>query len=216
VLEAAVVADRGSVRVDLFEDVQLTGDPGLSVEATAFGARVRFDRPFGGTLALRAPAWAEAAHIVRNGARSPIAAEGGYVRPSAPFAAGEVLELALTPRVRVRTRDRRDLRLPELTDTPIRGGLVVGPYVMAVMEEESPDFFGEPWSGGDGHRPVGNLVRLSSSVAQRIGGGRWPHVETIYEHDGFAGRHPLRLRALGMRPAADQQIHAFWLTVARG
>jgi hypothetical protein len=215
VLESAAAAADKGIRIHLFEDMRLTGDSAVSIEAAAFGGRVRFDRAFDGALAVRVPAWAERAHLVRGGSRAEPLVEEGYVRLRGPFAAGEAIDVALTPRIRVRTRDRRHLPLASIPTEATRGGLLVGPYVMAVMEEAAPDFFGEPWSGREGDRPEGNVVRLDASLATRVTGGRWPRIETTYEHDGFPGRHPLTLRALGSRPALDQQIHAFWLNFAR-
>jgi hypothetical protein len=77
---------------------------------------------------------------------------------------------------------------------------------MAVTEEGAPDFFGEPWTG--------NVVRLDGAGASATP-GRWPRLETTYEHDGFVGRYPLTLRALASPRSLDQQTEAFWLTFAR-
>ena len=60
------------------------------------------------------------------------------------------------------------------------------------------------------------MIRLDPSITERLGTGRWPRLTTSYDHGGFRGRHPLVLRALGARPAGDQQIHAFWLPYSRG
>jgi hypothetical protein len=125
---------------------------------------------------------------------------------SGPFAGGDVLEVRFLPRVIVRTRERRDLGLAALTTAPQRGVLVVGPYVMSVTEKGAPDFFGEPWAG--------NVVRPDAAAASTTS-GRWPRLDTTYEHDGFKGRYPLTLRALASPRSLDQQTEAFWLTFAR-
>jgi hypothetical protein len=215
VLEAAVATEKGVVRVDLFEDLRLEGNVALSTEATGFGVKVRFDRRFDGTLALRVPSWAEAARLFRGGTPAEAAVEEGYLRPTGPFAALETVEAVLTPRVRVRTRDGREVSPGELPSEPIRGAVLVGPYLMAVAEEHSPDFFGEPWSGSQGDRPDGNVIRLETSAASGLVSGRWPRLSATYDHAGFRGRHPVTLHALGTRPARDQQIHAVWLNLAR-
>ena len=205
VVEASVAVDRQDVRVDLFEDVRLAGPTALDVEALAFGARVHVEAPLDRRLALRMPTWVDAAELRRNGRPVTVPTEGGYLRLSGPFASGDVIEVRLHPRLIVRTRERRDLPLAALT-TPQRGVLVVGPYVMSVTEEAAPDFFGEPWAG--------NVVRLDAAAASTTP-GRWPRLDTTYEHDGFGGRYPLTLRALASPRALDQQIEAFWLTFAR-
>jgi len=214
-LEAAVVVSADTVRVDLFEDLRLEGDVALSIAASGFGVRVRFDRDFPGTLALRVPSWAGTARLSRRGVPVEAPPEGGYLRAKGPFAAGEAVELALAPKARIRTRDGREVPLATLTDEPVHGAFLVGPYLMSVAEEASPDFFGEPWSGREGDRPDGNVVRLAADAAAGIPLARWPRLSASYEHAGFRGRFPLTLGALGTHPAADQQTHAFWLHFAR-
>jgi hypothetical protein len=215
VLEAAVVVSSDGVRVDLFEDVRVEGPVALSTEARGFGVRVRFDEAFDGGLALRVPAWAETARLVRGGSPVDVRPEEGYLRPKGPFARDEVLELALAPKARIRTRDGREAPVATLGEKAVRGSLLVGPYLMCVREETSPDFFGEPWSGREGDQPEGNVVRLPADLASGIPLARWPGLPVSYDHAGFRGRFPLTLRALGTRPAADQQIHAFRLDFAK-
>jgi hypothetical protein len=206
VVEAAVAVDGQDVRVDLFEDVRLTGPIALDVEALAFGARVHVEEPLDRRLALRMPTWADAAELRRNGRPVTSPTEGGYLRLAGPFASGDEIEVRFLPRMIVRTPNGRDLPSAALTTAPLRGTLVVGPYVMSVSEEGAPDFFGEPWAG--------NVVRLDATAASTTL-GRWPRLDTTYEHDGFEGRYPLKLRALASPRSLDQQTEAFWLTFAR-
>jgi DUF1680 family protein len=201
VLESLVSVAGDTARVDLFVDADWAGH-GLDLSMRE-RARSPFESAFsvtvrgadGARLAFRRPSWADAAHVLVNGAPVTAAeADGALALPRPPRAGDRVL-VSFTHRVAVETRDRRFVAPASLAE-PTEGLLHVGPRLYGVDDGTEPLFFGEPWLAG-------NVVSLKDAAAGRGAGAaaRFARPErglaARYEHAGFAGTHPVTLHPVG-------------------
>ena len=205
VVDHAVVERDGTVTVQLFEDVDFAGArAGLAVRRSRFALTIEVTRAFEGALAVRAPSWAEAPSLSgpgRAGRR-----DGDVLRIDGRFAAGDRFEARLAPRLRLVTPRGEDLPLATLGADPVHASLFCGPWLLVADEQLDPMFFGEPWPA--------NVVGLPRDLAPREEEGRL-RLDVAYEHDGFRGTHPLRLRPMGETPADEQKTIAFGLNYRR-
>jgi DUF1680 family protein len=205
VLDAIVSEQRDVLTVALFDDVDFAGPrAGLRLRRNARGFEATFTRAFDGVLALREPSWADGYAVLVNGAPQPGAAQDGFRCLRRAFAAGDRVEVAFVPRLRLVRPDRSELPLAQLGGEPVRAALFCGPFLMGVDEAIDPLFFGEPWPG--------NVITLPIARVAPPGGGR---LQASYEHDGYRGSEPVTLRAMGEKPADDQRTFGVWLNYRR-
>jgi DUF1680 family protein len=208
VLDHAVVEKDGTVAVQFFEDVDFCGAmSGLSLRRTPSGLAGEVTSGFEGVLAVREPSWAASASLTWNGRPASAKHEGGFFRLQGRFSAGDRVDVALVPRLRLLTAKGEEIPLASLAADPVRAALYCGPWLVVADEQIDPMFFGEPWPG--------NVVTLPRDLAPRAVAGGRVRLAVTYEHDGFRGSLPTELRPMGETPADEQKTIAFWLNYRR-
>ena len=165
VLDAVVGEGPQELAIRLFEDVDFEGTrAGLKLRSTPRGVLAVFSRGFDGVLAVREPSWADGYALSINGQAQPGSADAGYRRVRRAFAAGDRVEVAFTPRLRLVRPDRTELPLAQLGSEPQRAALYCGPFLMGVDEALDPLFFGEPWPGNVIALPGGFRARPAAAA----------------------------------------------------
>jgi hypothetical protein len=133
-------------------------------------------------LALRKPSWATVSLLLFGGSRLP-PRSGPYLNLHRRWRPGETIEMVLEHVVRLETADHRALP-PASLSVATEGALVVGPWVMAADEAQSPEFFAGPG-------PLGRTILLPASLpASGTGEGGPPFTDR-------ARQLRLRYRTLG-------------------
>ena len=218
VLDAVVRLDGDRACVDLFQDVD------WAREGLALGLRYRAESPLRSRLtiqvhrtrkdapllALRKPEWAESVTLSLNGAAVSAPEAQGYHEIGQRLLAGDQVEMAMTHRAFIETRDGRRLA-PAEVGGEIEGILAAGPWLYAADDELEPLFFGEPWQGA-------NVVSLPSELQVPPS---WPperpfqdprrHLAAHYRHGGFPGEHPLVLRPIAEQTGRAPGTVATWM-----
>ena len=209
VLDHAVVEKDGTVAIQLFEDLDFHGTKaGLRLRRTPLGLSAEVTDGFEGVLAVREPSWAESPSLAWNGKPAEPRSEGGFLRLEGRFATGDRIEARLAPRLRLLTPKGDEIPLASLGGDPVRAALYCGPWLVVAAEEIDPVFFGEPWPG--------NVVTLPRDLAPRTTADGRLRLPVSYEHDGFRGALPTKLRPMGETPADEQKTIAFWLNYRLG
>lgn len=208
VLDAIVSEEAGTLRIRFFDDVDFEGERvGLRLRRAAGGCEAVFGGAFDGVLAVREPAWADGYALRVNGEPQVGVPQAGYRLLRRSFAAGDRVDVALVPRLRLVRPDGASLRPDQLGSEPVRAALRCGPHLMGVDEAIDPLFFSEPWPG--------NVVALPSGLRPTWERSGSPRLSARYEHEGYRGSQPLALRAMGEKPADDQRTLAIWLNYRR-
>jgi len=215
VLESLVRVEDGTARVDLYLDFDWSGR-GLAIAArhrAESPTRSRFEvtvkTSTGETaLAFRQPSWARSVALTVGGAPAAVEETGGYLELR-PLRAGDRVEVALEHRVRIETRDGREIALDGL-EGEVEGLLFVGPWLYAIDEGSEPLFFGEPWMGAN---VVSLPATLRSPEATPVRGpfaDPARHVAARYVHGGFPGEHPVTLRPISEQTGQAPATVATW------
>jgi Beta-L-arabinofuranosidase, GH127 middle domain len=218
VLDAVVRSDGSRVRVDLFEDVD------WDAEGIALSLRHRSESPLRSrltiqvrraakdapVLALRVPEWAQSVALSVNGSPVSSGEAPAYHEIGQRLLAGDHVEMAITHRASIETRDGRRLA-PAEVGGEVEGILAAGPWLYAVDDGLEPLYFGEPWQGA-------NVVSLPSALHAPTS---WPperpfqdprrHLAAHYEHGGFSGSHPLVLRPIAEQTGRAPGTVATWI-----
>jgi len=221
VLRSVVREDAGTARVDLYVDANWQG-AGLSLalrqrplSALRSLAVVEVREASGqAALAFRRPSWAQSVRVTLNDVAEPASDGGAYLALSRPPRAGDRVQVAFEHRVLVETRERRRLAPAEIAE-PTEGLLFVGPLLYAADDGLEPLFFGEPWLSGN---VVGVPDRPSApGPATPQGPFSTParHLAARYEHAGFVGTHPVKLRPVGEQAGREPGIVGAWLKYRR-
>lgn len=209
----------GCCRVNLWVDARWrNGEYGLQLVSRTtekgrftYTARVTGTPEGGVLLAFRHPAGCGDIHVTVDGSEVPVKEEHGYAVLPAPLKEGAVVELACELAPRFLTRDGQWLTPEALTGRRIEAALFVGPWLLGVDGDASPDYFGEPWTG--------NQVVWRPMETEKAAGHAFEvpcaHVTVPYVHDGFPGEQPVTLRPLSEQTAHGVAPFAVWLSYGR-
>ena len=222
VLESVVTESGQGIRVNLLEEVDWSGENvGLKLRRSPrqskpldWGLSLEVTRAPGGSrlIAVRVPGWAERTEFLLNGKPTPVAVTDGYAKLQRAWAGGDRLDIVFRCRLALQLPDGRRMAASDLTPSPVRGLLMLGPWLMAVDSVRDPLFFGEPQ---DNTLLLGDPLQTSALIDDDD-----PSVglllRTEYVHGGFPGRHPLVLRPVADASRHDAAIVAVWSKFRRG
>ncbi len=218
VIDAITVIDDG-VRIDLLLDAKAESadratviEQQWSAQAPRFAIDVRNAPADGVKIRVRRPAWVESVSATLNGQSADAVEDGGYLTWQHPFHQGDRIELAFVLRTEILLRDGTRISLDKLTEKPVEGILLHGPWILGADETDNPAFFGEPW--------LGNKVSIPASVSEASEAptlfvAPFASIACSYTHDGFPGEHPLTLRPMSVQTAHAPAAFAAWLRYAK-
>ena len=187
---------------DIYYDLPLDGEGqarGLTIAATSSLERdanvhlgiLRADgHPH--QLAIRQPEWASAVEVTLAGASLATKSEGGYARITRTWRAGETMVVTY----RMTTRAVPD---PERAR---RVALFHGPWLLAVDESASPNFFDEPNSENRVQLAAGPEVELEPSTA-RIAPRNFTVPVAHFSIRYLPGGYPMQPARALLRPIAE-------------
>lgn len=193
VLDLSVTEQDGLLRVNLFSDLNWKGDgneASFLFDGQFYKISVKQTGAAGVRIALRCPPWGRL-HCSR-----PAQEKDGYLVLDSPLRQGESAEIAFKYDARILFDDGKTITPEFLTDSPIEGILLYGPWIMGVDEQDDPQFFGEPWDE--------NIVYLPAQVgvpgdAVSSPGIHKPNqaIACGYRHGGFPDLEKTALTPIG-------------------
>ncbi len=222
VLDSIVTESGQGIRVNLFEEVDWSGedislklwrssrqskplDWSLSLDVDRAPSTSR-------SVAVRVPGWAERTEFLLNGRPVAVQVNDGYARLQRKWAVGDRLDINFGCRLALELAGGKRISAGDLSGSPVRGLLMLGPWLMAVDSVRDPLFFGEPQ---DNTLLLGEVPQTSALVDADD-----PSVGLLlrasYVHGGFPGRHPLVLRPVADASRHDAAIVAVWSKFKRG
>ena len=207
------------VRVHLYLDGTWAQGRHRVVMGPAPGDAPRFDLVWeqaDGTplaLALRQPAWSEPLRVRVNGRLHATLVRDDAHWLERRWQTGDRVEVEFVYRTRLQLPDGTVHPLTSLGEVPTRAALLHGPYLLAVDEHASPDFFGEPWPENLLHysgrlRPSSAAIAMHGLETLACPSAR---LEFDYVHQGFPGLWPVTLRPIGELTSQGQGSVAVWL-----
>jgi len=221
VADAVVTAASDGIRVNLFFsghyeedgfalDMSRTGGNGGTFTYNIRFSRVEPDAREKPVL-IRYPEWAGPIAARVNGQPVQPEISNGYGRLTGPWHTGDTVEVAVTCRVRMLSRDGSEIKEP-LPDQPFEAALFVGPWLMAVSAAVNPMFHGEPYL--ENIMEVGSLATLQESVffadEERYPLESGPRLTVPYRHRGFTEPATAELRPISDQTRYVQTTLTYW------